>query len=203
MSEQNNQQQEQQQQPNVEDLQKQIQDLQSQIKDYEEKIQAYEDEILSEEYLKFKQSQQQGQQPQPKVEKQQPSDLPKPEEINKRIEELAGHIATMQDSIAKAFAQIDIKIAKAIHSDFMDYKEDIIRVSKEHPEWDALRCYEEVKKEKKLKEMEEQEKKQQEEEKVRKAITETGTIPSSITEKKKLSKEEAAKLAYRAVFGSS
>ncbi len=119
--------------------------------------------------------------------------------------DLEGKLNKLMDSVGLALARVDIELAKMKHSDF-DWeanKERFYAKAKENPKWSAERVIKEVKRdlrdEAEAREKAEREKAERE----RKALTEKASqLVSDTTQRKPLSKEEAAELAYRQVFGN-
>jgi len=105
-------------------------------------------------------------------------------------------------------AQFDVALTSLRHDgrdgkpSWKSSEKEIFEVAKANPKWDAERCYQQFLLQSKAaadeKEKAEREKAEEEE----KAATERAGVPSSITQGKQLTKEEAAEIAYRKAFGT-
>jgi len=120
-------------------------------------------------------------------------------------EEHSQGIKGLTDKLSLAFAQLDITLAKKDHPDY-DWdsnKERFYAKAKENPSWSAARLIKDIKRDLREEVADKTEKQEQEREKQRKALTEkAGSVVSGVVQPNKLSKEEAAALAYEESFGN-
>ena len=125
-------------------------------------------------------------------------------DLKKAQEDLVSQVGKLSDKVAVAFARVDIELARHKFPDF-DFdknKERFYQLSKENEKWGAQRVVKEILREDKEKSDVEAKEKEEAAEKERKALTERGGLPIGSGQEKRLTKEQAAELAYRKAFGN-
>ena len=190
---------------------KSLQEAKAQL---EGKLSEYEQELLSDDYLEWKnrgRGVEEGEEAEvegfnfdeatPKeivsyLEKKYKGDL------EKVVGELSGKIGEMEEKIGLALAQIDIELTSQKYPDFWDYRDRIIKIAEENPTWNAERCYKQAKMEVLLEQEQKRKEMAKKAEQERKLLSEKGGVPPIVTAEKEISEEEAAKIAYKMVFGN-
>jgi hypothetical protein len=105
-------------------------------------------------------------------------------------------------------AQFDVALTSLRHDgrdgkpSWKSSEKEIFEVAKANPKWDAERCYQQFLLQSKAAADEREKAEREKAEEEEKAATERAGVPSSITQGKQLTKEEAAEIAYRKAFGT-
>ena len=103
-------------------------------------------------------------------------------------------------SSGSVFAKMDVDMTANRYPDFWEYRDKMKLLSREYPNWNAEKLYKTVKREC---EIEEEEKKKEDKLRAEKELniqTEREGVTPHITQKKKLSEEDALDLAFRKAF---
>ena len=200
----------------AETLKSEMENLKGAKEDLERKLDDADRELLGEDYLTFKEKAakgtagEEGKDGELDLERASNAEIVAHLEakhkgnLDKALKDIGGKISETDKRMSLAFAQIDVTLTAMRHPDFEEHKDAIYKVAKENPSWGAEKCYGQWKmeSEKTTSEAKKAEDKKAEEE--RKTLTEKGGgVPSSTTQEKELTKEEAADLAYRKAFGTS
>ncbi len=204
------------------ELESQLKELQGTVKSLQEaksalesKLGEYESELLSEDYLNWKEGKTGGKADVEDEEGEVDLETASAKEIVRylerkyrgdlegAIESISGKIGEVEERVGLALARVDIELTALKHQDFWSYKDRIKKIAEENPTWSAEKCYKQAKLEMKMEEEEKLRKEEEKAEKERRALAEKGGVPPSIIQGKQLSKDEAAKLAYRAAFGNA
>jgi hypothetical protein len=129
-------------------------------------------------------------------------------DVGEAVKDIKRELDLSKQSIGMIAAQFDVAITSLKHDgrdgkpSFEENSKAIFTIAKENPKWSAEQCYKQFILQSKAdadSKSEAERKKAEEEEK---AATEKAGVPGSIVTGKQLSKEEAAKIAYRKAFGN-
>lgn len=120
--------------------------------------------------------------------------------LEQKMEQLANFIAQRD-------ARNDLRLTEQAHPDLTEklkdtpYKERFYQQAKSNPNWGAEKVYKQVEMELAHEAREKAAADSDRAKRERAAMTERGGLPSSVTQRKDMTKEEAVEAAYNAVFG--
>ena len=184
----------------------------------ESKLSKQDNELLSDEYLSF--LEQRGKEESAAAEEVDYDNLTGSqlanlltkkhgEELTKAKDEYEKRTSALQERMQKAVAYFDLELTKIRNpklSEILDQEDGrkrFITLAQENPSWNSAKVYKQMKAEDLVQEKEQEESLEAKKEEESKIISEMETISPTATKPTKISKEEAARIAYRRAFGNT
>jgi len=129
-------------------------------------------------------------------------------ELAKVKEEYEKSVISIRENMSKAIAYFDLELTKLRNPKLGEWLSEegkqkrFIEIANENPSWNSSRVFKQMEAEELVREKEEEASRQEKKQEDDKIISEFESITPTTVAPKKLTKEQAAQLAYQRVFGN-